>query len=124
MELTKTETRIVRFLQRRRIATMAELRVHFEVSHMTVVRALGKHGYFSSYNANGAYYTLHSTPKFNEDGLWNCRKVRFSRYGTLTKTLVALVDNSPAGMTAVELEERLDSNVANVVSVLPEIIDV
>ena len=90
MHLTDTEAAIVRELRRKRVATMRLLCEQFRVSHMTVVRALNKPGYYSSYNLNAAYYTLQDTPQFDEHGLWSYRNVRFSRFGSLPETIVQL----------------------------------
>jgi predicted transcriptional regulator len=114
--LTDREQKVVNWLQKRKVATMRQLRYQFQLSHMTVNRALKKYGYYTSYNYNGGYYVLHDVPDFSEGGLWTYRDIRFSKYGTLTKTLVALVNESPAGLTVVELEERLETKVANLVS--------
>jgi hypothetical protein len=83
---------------------------------MTVFRALKKVGYYTSYNHNAAYYTLADVPEFDDWGLWAYRNVRFSRAGTLLETLVALVARAPAGLTVGELEERLQTPVANLLS--------
>jgi hypothetical protein len=114
--LTKREQKVVNWLRKRKVATMRHLRHQFQLSHMTVVRALKKYGYYSSYNYNASYYVLHDVPRFDQWGLWGYRRVRFSRYGTLTHTMVALVESSPAGLTVGELEERLETKAANLVS--------
>jgi hypothetical protein len=111
--LTDRERKLVDWLKKRRLATMKHLRHQFQVSHMTVVRALKKYGYFTSYNSNAAYYTLHDVPQFDSWGLWAYREIRFSKFGTLPQTVVALVQNAPAGMTTAELEDRLQTQVAN-----------
>jgi hypothetical protein len=113
---TDREQKVVNWLQKRKVATMRQLRYQFQLSHMTVIRAVKKYGYYTSYNHNAGYYVLQDVPEFSEWGLWNYRDIRFSRYGTLTQTLVALVRESPAGLTVVELEERLETKVANLVS--------
>lgn len=114
--LTDREQKVVSWLKKRKVATMRHLRHQFKLSHMTVMRALKKYGYYASYNHNASYYVLHDLPTFNEWGLWAYRKVRFSRHGTLTKTIVALVEYAPAGLTIGELEERLEVKVANLAS--------
>ena len=48
MDLTRTETSVVQRLRRKRVANMKTLCEQLDVSHMTVVRALKKYGYFSS----------------------------------------------------------------------------
>jgi hypothetical protein len=114
--LTDREQKLVNWLQTRKVATMRHLRHQFQVCHMTVFRALKKFGYHTSYNHNGGYYTLAGVPQFDEWGLWAYRNVRFSRAGTLLETLVALVSRAPAGRTVGELEERLQTPVANLLS--------
>ena len=79
-------------------------------SEMTARRALNAHGYLSSYNFNAGYYTLAEIPDFDEHGLWVYRKARFSRHGTLPRTLQQLVSESPSGMSADELEKLLKVN--------------
>jgi len=113
MKLTVKESAVVSLLQQWRVGTMARLRQQLQVSHMTVARALKKYGYYSSFNKNAAYYTLHDLPCFDDAGLWWYRDIGFSRHGTLTATVVALVEPSPAGCTVAELEARLRTPVAN-----------
>jgi hypothetical protein len=114
--LTDREQKVINWLRKRKVATMRHLRHQFQLSHMTVVRALKKYGYYTSYNHNASYYVLHDVPQFDEWGLWGYGRIRFSRYGALTQTIVALVENSPAGLTVGELEERLETKAANLVS--------
>src|ERR1700676_829647 len=108
-----TEECPVEQLRRVQVLSMPELRQRCGGSHMSVFRALRRHGYFTSYNHNGAFYTLAETPVFDERGLWACRDVRFSRYGTLASTLVQWVESSPAGRRAEELERELGVRVQN-----------
>ena len=61
----------------------------------------------TSYNHNGRYYALPGVPTFDADGLWVYRGVRFSRWGTLKRTVVQLVDASEQGLSSAELGERL-----------------
>ncbi len=63
----------------------------------SVRRFLAAIGYYSSFTHNGRWYTLHSVPKFNRDGLWFHHEIGFSRAGSLTKTLISLTANSSAG---------------------------
>jgi hypothetical protein len=110
---TEKEQKLVNWVRTRKVATMRHLQHQFQVSHMTVFRALKKQGYHTSYNRNAAYYTLADVPEFDDWGLWAYRDVRFSRFGPLPRTLVALVEQAPAGLTCGELEERLQTPVAN-----------
>jgi len=111
--LTPAEQSVVQRLQRLGVATMRALCGSLHCCHMTVVRALKKSGYYNSFNANAAYYTLPQTPVFDDQGLWFHRRIGFSRHGNLLDTLVTLVETSPAGCTVPELEARLSTPVAN-----------
>ncbi len=113
---TEREQKVLRWMKRRKVATMRHLRYQFQISHMTVARALKKYGYYTSYNHNAMYYVLGDVPEFNQLGLWTYRDIGFSKYGTLTQTIVALVNNASAGWTVAELEEQLQTKVANLVS--------
>jgi len=116
MKLTHTESRVVDRLRKTRVDTMHQLCQHLQVSHMSVVRALKKYGYFTSVNHNARYYTLHDIARFDEDGLWTYRDICFSSHHTLSNTLVALVHNAAAGLTVAHLQERLGTQVGNVLS--------
>lgn len=114
--ITEREQKLVNWLRTRKVATRQQLQHQFQVCHMTVFRTLKKVGYLASYNHNAGFYTLADVPKFDDWGLWAYRDVRFSRAGTLLDTLVALASQAPAGLTADELEERLQTPVANLLS--------
>jgi hypothetical protein len=110
---TDSQQKLLKWLRKRKVATMRHLRHQFQLSQMTVVRTLKRHGYYTSYNYNAAYYTLHDVPQFDDWGLWTYRDIGFSRYGTLPETIVAVVENALTGLTVRELEQRLQTNVAN-----------
>ncbi len=76
-------------------------------SRMTVMNALNKVGYYTSYNFNAGFYTLGDIPDFSEQGLWTYRDKRFSIYRSVTRTVAEVVDHSPAGCSASELEALL-----------------
>ena len=116
MKLTQTEGRVVGRLRKTRVDTMRHLCQQLQVSHMSVVRALKKYGYFTSVNHNARYYTLHDIPRFDEDGLWTYRDICFSSRHTLGETLVALVHNAVAGLTVAQLQQRLGTQVGNLLS--------
>jgi len=79
---------------------------------MTFWKALHLHGYLTSYNFNAKYYTLFDIPTFDERGLWSYKNVRFSRWASLSQTLVELVERSPTGYVAKELSSILAVEVA------------
>jgi hypothetical protein len=78
-----------------------------EYSIPSVRRFLAQIGYYSSFTHNGRWYTLASIPRFSRQGLWFHQDIGFSRAGSLTNTLIALVTKSAAGMTADQLCKTL-----------------
>jgi hypothetical protein len=73
----------------------------------SVRRFLAHIGYYSSFTHNGRWYTLASIPRFGRRGLWFHQDIGFSRAGSLTDTLVALVSGSSAGLSAEQLGQTL-----------------
>jgi len=103
---------LLRLLLKKRIATLPEL---LEVlgSHVsiTIFRKLEPLGYLTSYSHRGRFYTLQRIARFDDHGLWSHDSVWFSRYGTLVATAEALVNASPHGYFAAELEDLLHVSV-------------
>lgn len=62
---------------------------------------------YRSYNKNGRYYALPEAPQFDDNGLWQWDGVFFSRYGNLTETVIESITRSEAGLSSMELGERL-----------------
>jgi len=90
------------------IATLNELQNALGApSSRTVFRKLSALEYLSSYSHRGQYYTLQSIATFDEQGLWSCQAVWFSRFGNLLETAEAFVERSGAGYTAAELSGAL-----------------
>jgi len=96
-----------RFFRRKRIATLAQLAPLLGSSARTVLRALKRVGYLTSYSHAGRYYTLSRLPSFDAAGLWFHGEIGFSRHRTLRATAAVLVKHSPAGHTHEELEALL-----------------
>ena len=91
--------------QRKHIATLQELKQALQTtSTMTVFRRLKALGYRTSYSHRGKYYTLLHIPQFDERGLWSSGGVWFSLVGNLLATAQRFVEQSPAGVTASELQ--------------------
>ena len=91
-------------------------RLKYSVS--SVRRFLSNLGYLSSFTHNGTWYTLVEIPRFGRDGLWFHRDIGFSKAGSLTDTIVSLVDRSPEGMTAGALEKKLHNRCHSVLIAL------
>jgi hypothetical protein len=109
------------FLRRKKIATLPELKqalgTHVDT---TVFRKLKELSYRSSYSHRGRYYTLAEIPEFDAQGLWAFRAVWFSRWGNLVSTLEALVNASPQGYFAHELQPILHVEVKDTLLQLVE----
>ena len=74
---------------------------------ISVRRFLKVIGYFRSYSHNGKWYTLRTIPRFNRDGIWEYDGICFSRYQSLTRTIVHLIEKSPAGLSAKDLGDKV-----------------
>jgi len=97
-----------KFFRRKNMATLNELRTILgHASERTVFRKLSELESINSYSHRGQYYTLKSLTSFDENGLWTCRGVWFSRFGNLLNTVQALVEYSPEGFSARELSDVL-----------------
>jgi hypothetical protein len=100
--------RLRSFLSRQKMATLDALKRLLKTpSTMTVFRRLKALRYRTSYSHRGKYYTLADLPQFDEQGLWCCRGVWFSRDGNLLATARRFVEEGDAGLTASELEALL-----------------
>lgn len=100
--------RLRAYLHKHLIGTFEQLRRALGTpARATVFRMLAKTDALSSYSHRGKFYTLRSIAGFNAKGLWEYKQVRFSRYGNLLETLKELVERSPCGHSAKELEEMV-----------------
>jgi hypothetical protein len=87
------------------VAQLADLRLALGVrSRTTVFFALREAGSCTSYTHAGRYYTLAGIPRFDANGLWEYRGIRFSKHGTLRATVAVLVKQAPQGRTHDELQ--------------------
>lgn len=111
-----TQARVVRQVQRDRVAKWTGLAEQLGCSTKTVQRALAKVGYFCSINHNGTFVTLKDIPRFDQRGLWTYQNVHFSQHGNLPQTLCRIVEQAPAGCTVQELEQLVGTHVHNHVS--------
>jgi len=105
--LVKPVDKLLAYFAERPCWMIAPLAEELRYSIPSVRRFLVEVGYFSSFSHNGAWYTLRQTPQFDQDGLWFHQGIGFSRVGSLTRTVVELVNHSPAGLTAERIGEKL-----------------
>lgn len=99
---------VLRIFRTRKVLTVVQIATRLQCSVPTARRRLKEWSVYSSYNKNGRYYTLPDIPRFDEHGLWSYRGIAFSKYGTLKGTVVQLVADSQAGLSAAELGQLLD----------------
>lgn len=90
---------------RQPIMSLPQIMQALGCSRRTAIRALRALGYLSSYSHTGRFYSIPSVAQFDALGLWHNRDMHFSRWGTLKKTVVELVERSPAGYDHRELQE-------------------
>ncbi len=103
---------LIGLFRRRPIATMQEMKATLGTSvDMTVFRKLQELSYLSSYSHRGKFYTLEALAEFDERGLWTCRGVHFSRFGSLIDTVEQLVTRSDRGFLSSELVPELQVQV-------------
>ena len=98
---------LLRRWRRKKVITLEELKQELQSSVRTIRRRLQAWGALASFNHNSRFYTLPELPQFDEHGLWFHRQIGFSSHGHLPQTIVALVLQSPGGLTAAELGQHL-----------------
>ena len=99
---------IVRLLRRRTITTMDELKAALGSSvDVTVFRKLRTLSYLASYSHRGRFYALLEAAVFDARGVWTCRGVHFSRFGSLVDTVEVFVTRAGRGYRAAELAAEL-----------------
>ena len=98
---------VLRRWRRQKVITLPQLCQGLQTSVRTVRRRLKEWQALASFNHNSRFYTLPDLPQFDEHGLWFYRDIGFSRQRHLPQTIVALVRQSPAGLTAAELGQSL-----------------
>jgi len=106
-QVSEVSQRIIALFKHKPCWQIDPLSQQLHYSTVSVRRFLSQMGYLSSFTHNGRWYTLKSIPRFSREGLWFYHDIGFSRAGSLTHTLVALIDASPAGMTAEQLGQKL-----------------
>ena len=104
---TQVAQRLTDLFGRQPCWQITPLSQQLDYSVVSMRRFLADLGYYSSFTHNGRWYTLASIPRFSRDGLWFYRDIGFSKAGSVTQTLVSLINASPAGMTAEALGQKL-----------------
>ena len=112
-------SRLVQWLEKERILTLDRVAEALgRPARITVFRKLAQLGNRASYSHRGRYHTLDRIADYDENGLWSCRGVHFSRDGTLRETIVSVVERSQGGAFASELQTLLQVRVHNALAQL------
>jgi hypothetical protein len=91
--------------KKKKVLMIEELSGLLGSSLVTARRRLKQWEAHTSYNQNGRYYVLPDIAKFDTDGFWRHQDILFSQHGNLKQTVIALVKNSPAGLTGSQIGE-------------------
>jgi hypothetical protein len=94
-------------LSRAKTMDRAQLMRLLACSLRTLQRRLRDWRCWTSYNCNGQYYALPHVVEFDPYGIWVHDGRCFSRFGNLKKTVAAVIDETPQGITAREVTRRL-----------------
>jgi hypothetical protein len=113
MSRPRREFALTKSFRASQVLTLPQLCRTLRCSRSTILRRLAEHGYYSSYNHSGKFFTIPEVAHFDSHGLWTCKTARFSKHGTLKDTLAYLVQSSPQGMTHEELASLLAVRVHN-----------
>jgi hypothetical protein len=100
-----------KYLEKIKIFTIDQLASSLNCSTPSARLKIKQYKAYTSYNHNGRYYTMPRVPRFDKNGLWRYKGIRFSKHGTLKNTVVHLVNNAQAGLTG--------KQIGDIVGVLP-----
>lgn len=103
----RKEISLVKIFRVSRVLNMDQLCEKMTCSKQTVFRRLNEHGYYSSYNYTGKFFTIDEVLHFDSSGLWMCKGARFSKHGTLKQTVAHFVKTSKEGKIHEELSALL-----------------
>ena len=102
------DTKIFNFLERKKVATKAEIMSKVGCSGTTIAEALKRGpGYLTSYTHNRRYYAFKSNLEFDKTGSCFYKGIGFREKGTIKNTILDKLYNSEAGMNSSEIENML-----------------
>ena len=101
------DEKALKLFRKNKVMTTEELAKLMQCSVAAVRTRLKKWGVYTSYNMNAKYYALPEVPKFDQNGLWLYKQIRFCKHGNLRQALIHLVSNSEAGLDWNQIEQLL-----------------
>ncbi len=107
MSKEKNEDEALKIFRSLKVINMVKLVSLLNYSERTIKRRLKHWKAYTSYNHNSSFYVLPDIPKFDQYGIWKYKKIFFSNFGNLNKTLKGIIDQSAAGLKASEISDIL-----------------
>ena len=101
------DEKALKLFRKNKVMTLEELAKLMQCSVAAVRTRLKKWGVYTSYNMNAKYYALPDVPKFDQNGLWLYKQIRFCKHGNLRQALIHLVSHSEAGLDWNQIEQLL-----------------
>jgi hypothetical protein len=110
--------RIEALIQREKAVALQVIVEQSECCERTVQRYLKVLHGMSSFTHGGQYVTLPEIPRFDDRGIWFCRKVGFSSAGNSLATIIKLIATGEGGFTREELEDILRIGISKQIQIL------
>lgn len=107
---SEKKSQLVKLFHQYKCLTLEELSTLLNYSGRSAQRLLKAMGYYRSFTHNGKWYTLEFIPVFDHNGLWFYQDIGFSVFRDLNTTICNLINNSPRGLTAVNLSTILSTS--------------
>jgi len=90
--------KVRKVLRNKKVLTVDEVAELMSCSLPTAHKRLKEWNVYTSYNKNARYYALPDVPKFDDNGIWVYKQIRFSKHGNLRQTLIHIITHSEAGI--------------------------
>lgn len=102
--------KIVEFIRKKGVCQAADIRKKFGLKQPTVTKYLKQVGALTSFNCKGQYYILPQHHQFDENDLLFIGEIGFYKGGKLLNAICHLVEKSPQGLGARELDSALKTS--------------
>lgn len=114
---TRLET-IERIIRKNQIKSFETIVGKVDCSSITLRRDIKIIGGITSFTHRGKYITLADIPVFDENGIWFCEKVGFTKFKSSLDLIVSIINNTKAGITREEIEEILRIRISKQIQIL------
>jgi len=103
----RQKKKVTSFIRKKGMCQASDIMQEFSLSKSSVIKYLKEVGVLTSFNSKGQYYVLPEQHQFNEVGLLFIGDVGFYEGGNLLAAISHLVEQSPQGLGARELDRAL-----------------